>query len=316
MRISCVFHAFSMRIPCVFHAYFMRILCVFHAFSMCIPCVFMRISCIFYAYSVCFSCCPGDLNPICIPNWRAAWKTMEDRYTDIINMARKFTSMVEDTRKKELMSRKTARQSLDFDSPPAKPAQYRHQQFTPPRHAREQIRKTQNDDDGDDYERDSLCSSQTGSTRIRLQERWKIVGTRNKATTSTKDFKKWIEEHAHAEMAKAGQFEDLKPAPTDVGGWKRAHVSNCTLFNVVKFVQLIWICTGMQIHHLYPVCCCPQVPDRNSSRDNGLTSWTISMRPIPRERCTPKLSRSFARLVTVCTLHARHSKLSSCRRTR
>jgi hypothetical protein len=113
---------------------------------------------------------------------------MEDMYSNIINMACKFTSMVEDTRKRELMSRKTARQSLDFDySPPPKPAKYRHQRFTPPRHAREQIRTTQYDDDDDDYERDSLCSSQTGSTRIRLQERWKIIGTKDKATTTLDD---------------------------------------------------------------------------------------------------------------------------------
>ena len=83
---------------------------------------------------------------------------MDDMYSEFINMARKFTSMVEDTRKQELMSRKTARQSLDFDSPPRQPAKYRHQQFTPPRRAREQIKATQDDDD--EIERDSLCSSQ------------------------------------------------------------------------------------------------------------------------------------------------------------
>ncbi len=43
---------------------------------------------------------------------------MDDVYSDFINMACKFTSMVEDTRKQDLMSRKPARQSLDFDSPP------------------------------------------------------------------------------------------------------------------------------------------------------------------------------------------------------
>ncbi len=126
---------------------------------------------------------------------------MDDMYSKFINMARKFTSMVEDTRKQELMSHKTACQSLDFDSPPRKPAKYRHQQFTPPRHAREQIKTTQYDDD--DYERDSLCSSQTGSTRIRLQERWKIIGTKEKATSTLDEIKEWIDEHGLAEMAKA-----------------------------------------------------------------------------------------------------------------
>ncbi len=54
MRIDCVFY--------LFYAYFTRILSFF-----------MRILCLFYAYSVCFVCCPGDLNPICIPNWRAVY---------------------------------------------------------------------------------------------------------------------------------------------------------------------------------------------------------------------------------------------------
>jgi hypothetical protein len=119
-------------------------------------------------------------------------------YTELINMASKFTSMVEDSRKHELMSRKTARQSLDFDSPPPKPAKYRHQQVTPPRHAHERIRARQQDDD--DCERSFLCPNQTGSTRLRLQERWRDFGTKDKAMSTPEDIKQWIEDHAHAEM--------------------------------------------------------------------------------------------------------------------
>jgi hypothetical protein len=153
-------------------------------------------------------------------------KSVESMYSEFINIARQFTTILEDTRKKELMSRKkTARLSLDFDSPPRKPAKYRHQQFTPPRHAREQIKATQYDDDYD-FERDSLCSSQTGSTRIRLQERWRIIGTKEKATTTPEQFEEWIDEHGCAEMAKAGQFEDLRPAANDAGGFKRVNVSS------------------------------------------------------------------------------------------
>jgi hypothetical protein len=163
-------------------------------------------------------------------------------YSEFMNVARKFTSLVEDTRKQELMSRKTARQSLEFDSPPRQPAKYRHPQFTPPRHAREQIQATQDDDDDDDdIERDSLCSSQTGSTRIRLQERWRIIGTKAKATTSLTEINQWIEEHALAEMAKAGQFEDLRPAATDVGGFKRVHVSHCNTSNMEYIGELAFL---------------------------------------------------------------------------
>jgi hypothetical protein len=163
---------------------------------------------------------------------------IDDMYSEFINMAHKFTSMVEDTRKQEFMSRNTACQSLDFDSPPPKPDKYRYQQFTPPRHAHERIRARQHDDD--DCEHSSLCSFQTGSTRIRLQERWRNIGTKDKATCNSLNIKQWIEDHAHAEMAKAGQFKDLRPALTDVGGFKRAHVSNCRMFNFDNFGELIW----------------------------------------------------------------------------
>ncbi len=45
---------------------------------------------------------------------------------------------------------------------------------------------------------------------------------------------------ALAEMAKAGQFEDMRPAPTDVGGFKRVDVINCNLFDVDNFGVLNW----------------------------------------------------------------------------
>ena len=159
----------------------------------------------------------------------------DQMYSHFINMARQFTEMVEDTRKQSLMSRKSAKHSLDFSSPP-KPSKYRHQKFTPPRNAREVISATQYDDD-EDIERDSLTSSQTGSTRIRLQERWRIIGIKNKTTESPEAIKQWIEDHALAEMTKAGNYEDLRPVPTDVGGFKRAHVSYC----IIRYFLLLFL---------------------------------------------------------------------------
>jgi hypothetical protein len=82
-------------------------------------------------------------------------------------------------------------------------------------------------------------SSQTGSTRIRLQERWRIIGTKEKATLD--EFKEWIDAHGRAEMAKAGQFEDLQPASTDVGGFKHVHVSHSNIFDVDNSGELNWM---------------------------------------------------------------------------
>ena len=161
----------------------------------------------------------------------------QQMFSEFLNMSRKFTEFMEDTRKEHLInSRKSAKQSLAFDSPPPKQSKYRHEKFTPPRHARELISATQYDDD-EEMERDSLSSSQTGSTRIRLQERWRVVGTKSKATVSPEEIKKWIEDHALAEMAKGGNYEDLRPVDTDIGGFKRSHVSVCILSSLISIVM-------------------------------------------------------------------------------
>jgi hypothetical protein len=174
--------------------------------------------------------------------------SVERMYTDVINIARQLTTTLEDTRKKELMSRKkTARQSLDFESPPPKPAKYRHERVTPPRHARDQIGTRQFEED-DLYERDSVGSSQTGSTRVRLQERWRVIGIKEKATTTHDQFNEWMQEHGRAEMAKAGLHEDLNPVATDVGGFKLVNVSYFNLFHVDKS-DLECFFAGIQCNH-------------------------------------------------------------------
>jgi hypothetical protein len=137
-------------------------------------------------------------------------------------MSKQFTDLVEDSRKEQLMARKTARKSLPFDSPP-KSARYRHEKFTPPRHAPEKIRCTQEDDDFD-FERDSLASQSSRTARTRLQEKWRFIGSQDKLTKSTEEIKEWIEVHAKAEMQKSGMYDDVTPVPGGFGGFKRAHV--------------------------------------------------------------------------------------------
>ena len=78
-----------------------------------------------------------------IPAPKSSSGMPSEMFTEFLNMAKKFTSMVEDTRKQELMSRKTARQSLAFDSPPRQAPKFRCEHFTPPRDAREEIPATQ-----------------------------------------------------------------------------------------------------------------------------------------------------------------------------
>ncbi len=48
----------------------------------------------------------------------------------------------------------------------------------------------------------------------------------DKAETPHADMRKWIEEHARAEMAKAGIYEGLPAGGSEsIGGFKRAHVN-------------------------------------------------------------------------------------------
>jgi hypothetical protein len=69
-----------------------------------------------------------------------------------------------------------------------------------------------------------------------LQEKFRVIQVLDKAETTPADMKKWIEEHARAEMAKAGNYEDLPARDTEsIGGFKRAHarLQLLTLFFVL-----------------------------------------------------------------------------------
>ena len=70
------------------------------------------------------------------------------------------------------------------------------------------------------------------------------MGNKSKATVSPEDIKKWIEDHALAEMAKGGNYEDLRPVDTDVGGFKRSHVSGdcsiCIFSSLISIAMSRW----------------------------------------------------------------------------
>ncbi len=75
------------------------------------------------------------------------------------------------------------------------------------------------------FERDSLASQSSRTTRIRLQEKFRVIQVLDKSETTSEDMRKWIEEQARAEMAKAGNYKDLPVRDTEsIGGFKRAHV--------------------------------------------------------------------------------------------
>jgi hypothetical protein len=87
-------------------------------------------------------------------------------YTKFINMGRQFIADLEDQRKQNLMARKAARKSLDFDD--VRPPRGQPLQVTPPRKTKDLIPESD--------EEISMRSGSSRSTRIRLQEKFKIVG--------------------------------------------------------------------------------------------------------------------------------------------
>lgn len=140
-------------------------------------------------------------------------------YSKLINVGRNFLSQVEDARKRDLVARKTTRKSLDFDD-------YPHSRrdsltFTPPRKSREIIPASQ---DELDFERDSVGSSR--STRRRLQQKFRVIGTKSTTDYSQQQIDEWIDATARADMLKAGDYEDLRSKREDIGGFVRTNVSH------------------------------------------------------------------------------------------
>ena len=123
-------------------------------------------------------------------------------YSKFLKMGRQFVAELEDARKKELMHRKSAKQLLDFDEMP--PPMKSRLAFTPPRKSRELIPASQ---EFGDFERDSLASQ--SSTRKRLQEKFRVVGTKTTSDCTPQQILEWLHATARADMDKAGNNEDL-----------------------------------------------------------------------------------------------------------
>ncbi len=134
-------------------------------------------------------------------------------------LTRHFATLVEQNRKLSLMSRKSASKSLIFDSPKRR----RAAPFSPKHRAREQIPATQEDEDYE-FERDSVRSNSSRSTRIRLQEKFRIIDKISTDSLTPAGQKEWFRKHVSQVMAQSGNTDDLDPANDDFGGFKRVQV--------------------------------------------------------------------------------------------
>jgi hypothetical protein len=134
-------------------------------------------------------------------------------------LTRQFATLVEQNRKLSLMSRKSASKSLNFDSPKRR----RAAPFSPKHRAREQIPATQEDEDYE-CERDSVRSHSSRSTRIRLQQPYRIIEKIPTDSLTPAGQMEWFRKHASQVMAQSGNSDDLDPANDDFGGFKRVQV--------------------------------------------------------------------------------------------
>ncbi len=133
-------------------------------------------------------------------------------------MTRQFATLVEQDRKLALMSRKSASRSLNFGSPKRKRAAL----FSPKHRGPQTMPATQEDDDFK-YERDSLCSNSSHSTRIRLQDKYRVIDENPAEFPTPMGHKDWIKKHASQIMAQSGNPDNIEP-DSEYGGIKKVQV--------------------------------------------------------------------------------------------
>ncbi len=114
------------------------------------------------------------------------------------------------------MSRKTASKSLNFDSPKRK----RAVPFFPKHRVPQLIPAIQEDEDFE-YERDSVRSNSSRSTRIRLRDKYRAIDEKPSDFFTPTGRKDWIKKHAAQIMAQSGNPDDID---SENGGFKKVQV--------------------------------------------------------------------------------------------
>ncbi len=85
------------------------------------------------------------------------------------------------------------------------------------------IPATQEDEDYE-FERDSVRSNSSRSTRIRLQEKFRVIDKKSADSLTPAGQKEWFRKHASKIMDQSGNSDDVDPADVEFGGFKRVQV--------------------------------------------------------------------------------------------
>jgi hypothetical protein len=87
-----------------------------------------------------------------------------------------------------------------------------------------------------------FSQSSSNAPRKKLQPNWRFLGVQHKSECSPRQIQTWLAETASLEMAKAGPIEDIPPGKNEIGGFRRAHVSNTILIPALHKSVLTLLC--------------------------------------------------------------------------
>ncbi len=85
------------------------------------------------------------------------------------------------------------------------------------------IAVTEEEDNFDD-EMDFVRSNSSRSTRIRLQEKFRVIDEKPADSTAPASVKDWVRNHAVNVMAQSGNYEVVDAADIAIGGFRVTHV--------------------------------------------------------------------------------------------
>jgi hypothetical protein len=152
---------------------------------------------------------------------------------------------------------KASKRSRDAEMPA--PAHKRHAPFIPQRKAPISVKPTQEhcsdveDSDLDEFVDDDdsvYLQSSFKTPRKKLQVNWRFLGVRHKSECNSDQIQAWLSHTAAVEMAKAGPIETVRPGKHEIGGFRRAHVSDTILFPMCcQFVltRFSILCAGLHV---------------------------------------------------------------------
>jgi hypothetical protein len=138
------------------------------------------------------------------------------------NNSRQFAEMMEMHRMQQVVAKNSARGALSFDSSPPVISRQLKSPFSLPRSAADIVGATQADDD---FERDSFASQSSRTTAcIHFQEKFGKVATIYKGKCPPEEINERIREITFNAMAKSVVYEDIDPADSAFGGFKKTTV--------------------------------------------------------------------------------------------